>query len=139
MNLKNKNFLSIGSFLFISIGGYHIFLPYLWNWKEFSNTMPDMVEWALYAVNFFMSCLMILIGIFTLVIIKKQSNKNNLILLLGALYWVSNFVYQIIYPTPIPQELYAMKIGFLIPPVIGFCCYIIPFIAFKNSKEKNIL
>lgn len=137
MNLKNKIFLSIGSFLFISIGGYHIFLPYLWNWNEFSSKMPDMIEWALYAVNFFMSALMIMIGIFTLIIIKQKNSKNNLILLLGVLFWALNFIYQIVNPTPIPRELYAMKIGFLIPPIIGFCCYLFPLIGMKNGIINN--
>jgi hypothetical protein len=132
MSLKNKILLSIGSILFISIGGYHIFLPHLWNWSEFSSSMPDMVEWALFAVNFFMSSLMIIIGVFTLIIIKRNNSNNNLILLLGALFWLLNFSYQIINPTPIPKKLFAMKIGFLIPPIIGFFCYLFPF--YKSKK-----
>lgn len=97
--------------------------------------MPNMIEWALYAVNFFMSCLMILIGIFTIVVVKKKRDfQGNLIILLGGVYWVINFVYQLVNPTPIPPELFAMKVGFLIPPVIGAVCYLVPFI---NSGNGN--
>jgi hypothetical protein len=133
MNSKNRLLLYIGSTLFISIGGYHIFLPYIWGWEDFSKEMPDMIEWALYAVNFLMSSLMMLLGIFTLIIIRRgKGEEGNLILLLCGFFWILNFAYQIVNPTPIPDELYLMKMGFLIPPVIGACCYFIPY--FMSGK-----
>ncbi len=132
MDKLNKILLSIGGFLFISIGGYHIFLPHIWGWKEFSETMPDMIEWALYATNFLMSSLMVLIGVFTIILMRRNKSSNNLILLLGGFYWVINIGYQIAVPTPIPDELLAMKIGFLIPPIIGACCYFIPALSAKS-------
>jgi hypothetical protein len=134
MSSKNRLLLYIGSFLFISIGGYHIFLPSLWGWKEFSQTMPDMIEWALYATNFLLSSLMVLLGIFTIILVRRNEKGRNLILLLGACYWIVNICYQIAAPTPIPEDLIAMKIGFLIPPVIGACCYLIPFLYSKPQK-----
>lgn len=124
MNAKSKIALCIGAFLYISIGLYHIFLPYIWNWEEFSKLMPDMIEWALYATNFFMSFLMVLLGISTLVIVKKNTIKENkLIIYICILYWLANIFYQVVFPTPIPVEMRAMKIAFFIPPIIGILCY----------------
>lgn len=129
--------LTAGAVLYISIGLYHIFLPYIWNWQEFSKLMPDMIEWALYATNFFMSFLMVLLGVFTITIVIKNTLQNNIyIIYICALFWIANIVYQIILPTPIPVELRALKIGFFIPPILGLCIYSFCIIKLRQLKKS---
>jgi len=137
MDRPIKIALITGALLFISIGLYHIALPYIWDWQEFSKLMPDMIEWALYATNFLMSFLMVLLGIFSLKIIKDNNLQNNTyIIYICICFWITNIAYQIVFPTPIPVELQALKIGFFIPPLVGAVCYGIVYLKMKNNNNQ---
>jgi len=131
-------FLYIGGLFFIGIGIYHVLLPYVWHWKEFTNRLPDLIEWAVYAINFLMSALMIILGVATLYTVNNKSlnlKEKKLLYLICLIFWVLNFAYQLVNPTPIPEDLILLKVGFLIPPILCIFIYGIPFYNLY-SKEK---
>ena len=117
-----------GSFSF-GIGAYHFVLPYQWGWSKYSNKLPGMIEWGLYAINSYMSFFFVLLGFFTwrtIYLRKKRNSRDTSILLISAIFWGYTFLYQLLFPVPIPQRLWFIQWAFLGAAFLTTVFYIIP-------------
>ena len=135
---KRSLYLIVGGILFLGIGIYHLLLPSVYNWREFTSTLPDLIEWGVYAINFLMSMLMIILGIATLYTVKLGSSGTRdhiLLYLICLIFWFLNLAYQVVVPTPIPEHLLGLKIGFLIPPVLCVIIYALPLYAYYKQDR----
>ena len=121
----------------ILIGSYHFVLPYQWQWGKVLNQLPEMIEWAVFAINFFMSFLLLVLGIFTwraIHLIKHKQTTDLSVLMIAALFWTQNFFYLSLNPPHIPEKLWFIKASFMGSAFLTAAFYIIPL--FRLYKRK---
>jgi hypothetical protein len=140
MNKTERVLLKIAGASSILIGSYHFLLPYQWKWGPFLNQLPGMIEWAVSAINFFMSFLLVLFGIFTwrtIHLIKHNHPTDLNVLMIGALFWTQDFLYLSFNPPPIPGRLWFIEASFMGSAFITAAFYIIPLYRFYQRKLKS--
>lgn len=120
------------------IGGYHLILPYQWNWHEFTSSIPSMIEWALYAMNFLFSILLLILA--SLAFLSTRQHYVHLpitkSLLAGcSLFWLANICYQMVVPLPVPESFFFMTLSFLGAAFITLFLYI--YLTFNIQKLTN--
>ncbi|GAA0179590.1 hypothetical protein SH2C18_24310 [Clostridium sediminicola] len=118
LSLKENNFKRLGklsciiaSVLTIVIGISHFFVPFIFPWESFIKELYPPIKWALFAMNYFFSLLLLLGGILTLVAeFKWGMVKGIRKCILGGmgLFWLAGSIYEVIYPFPIMEARWVL-------------------------------
>ena len=121
------------------MGAYHLYLPYQFEWRTFTDSIPEMIQWGIFAINFDMSLLMLILGIIGLTITKnwgQHHSTQRVSLGLIAAFWVMHATYLAINPMPIPAFLGWLKILLTIfaAGIASLSC--IAFFAYRQSIHQ---
>ncbi len=96
------------------MGLYHFFLPVQFHWAKFVEDIPAAIRWGLFAINFFFSFLLLVLGVLVLAAAWTRARLQPAALLTvggGAAFWLVNFAYLVACPMPMPPSLFAVKLG----------------------------
>ncbi|WP_066495766.1 hypothetical protein [Abyssisolibacter fermentans] len=129
LSSKENNFKRLGrltciiaSVLTIMMGILHFFVPFIFPWERLIRQLYPPIKWALYAMNYFFSLLLLLGGILTLVAEFKWRMVNGIRKCISGgmgLFWLAGAIYEIIYPFPIKEARWVLPgVAFII-----FCLY----------------
>ena len=103
------------------LGGYHLYLPTHWHWAKGLTETPEMLRWALLAINDMWSILMILLHGGLLYCFREGMEKQRYQLgFILASYWLLHAMIISINPMPMPAQLQSMLKILLIIPYLQF-------------------
>jgi len=88
--------LAIGASLSTSMGAYHFFLPWQFQWSALLTKIPQPIPWALHSINFFFSFLLLVGGVLSFVALRtfRRSGRCDYgILIAMAAFWLANSLY----------------------------------------------
>ncbi len=135
MKKRTNTLLRIATIQGLLIGVYHIILPYQWNWHAYTSELPPMIEWSLYALNFFFSILLILLSLVAYKQARQEADKPGAPLSLIAClsFWAIDTVYQIMVTVPAPPAYSFIKPLFLGAAVLNLLLYVGILVDLKKS------
>lgn len=114
-----------GSFISISFGIWHFFVPKIWNWYSYIDKTATELVLAVRAVNVFFSLLLVLLGLANILIItRKPQNRFSTIIILSVstILWIVRVLLQIIYPQG--SQNWTIQYGMLIVFILTSSCFI---------------
>ncbi len=132
MNPKtHKKLLITASALTIMMAVPHFFVPFIFPWDELITGLYPPIQWALFAMNFFFSLLLLWGGILSLVsTLKWTMTKSMRYWIHGGLglFWLIGAIYEILVPFPIVEAKWIL-------PIIAFmisCLYVMAVFLYKE-------
>lgn len=118
--------LAIAATCSTTMGAYHFFLPSMFHWGKFLTKVPQPIPWALFSINFFFSFLLLAGGILTFVALadlRRSSRVDRGILFAMAAFWLSNTLYQVLIPMPLPARMWPLHlvlVGFAVTTLLAY-------------------
>src|SRR5688572_13378211 len=103
------------------LAAYHFFLPYHMQWDRALDSIPDSLRWALYALNFSWSLLVLLAGalvIYASTLGPAQGKFVKVTIFTIGLFWAIHGLYTWLNPLPLPPALLWLRIVLGLFPVI---------------------
>jgi|HubBroStandDraft_6_1064221.scaffolds.fasta_scaffold803512_1 hypothetical protein len=125
-----RNMLLLGGGMSVAMALYHFFLPFQFHWAKFVDEIPAVIRWSLFALNFFFSDLLLVMGLLVLATGWTHPRDQPLALLIvggAASFWLVNFAYLMIFPFPMPPSMYGVKLGLQSFAAASFLLHGIPF------------
>ena len=125
-----RNMLLLGGGMSVAMALYHFFLPFQFHWAKFVEEIPAVIRWSLFALNFFFSDLLLVMGLLVLATGWTHPRDQPLALLIvggAASFWLVNFAYLMIFPFPMPPSMYGVKLGLQSFAAASFLLHGIPF------------
>jgi hypothetical protein len=136
-----RNMLLLGGGLSVAMALYHFFLPFQFHWAKFVEEIPGQIRWSLFALNFFFSDLLLVVGLLVLATARNSLRNRPLALAVvggAASFWLLNFGYLVLFPFPMPSSLYAVKLGLLSFSATCFLLHGIPFGWLVASRPSRV-
>ena len=132
--------VSLGSagILDCSMAGYHFILPMHMGWGTHLHETPTSIAWALYALNFSWSLLLLLTGLLVLNVARLGPGAGRFarrFVFVVGLFWLIHGVYTWLHPFPMPASLAALKIGLALFPVLTVALHWGPLLASSRRGE----
>lgn len=84
------------------MGAFHFFLRPLFAWARFVDPLPAEIRWALYAMNAFLSLLLLTGGLASLAAARRWGPTAAWPARIMAVFGAFNAAYQIVRPFPTP-------------------------------------
>ena len=100
--------LVIAGGLSCSMALYHSVLPYQMGWRQGLGGVPDSIVWALFALNFSWSLLVVLAGslvIFAARLGPRAGTYARSAVFAVGLFWAIHGAYTWLHPLPLPSSL----------------------------------
>ncbi len=122
----------------ILIGLYHIILPYQWDWSRFTQELPPIIEWSLFALNMFFSVLLILLsalGGMVPGLCNSSEQAGKLIFGAIILFWGIDIGYQLLNPVPAPNAYWFIRPLFLGAAIVNFSLYVVVLRSFMGNRR----
>ena len=119
-----------------AMGAYHFFLPSMFHWDAFVKTIPSVIQWALFSINFFFSFLLLAGGILTFVALRRLHRSlppDRGVLLAMAGFWIVNTLYQLLIPMPLPPKLWLLHLVLLGYGVVATLAYVVSLAATSRT------
>jgi hypothetical protein len=126
--------LLVGGLLSAAMGAYHFALPYQFDWAGAIKGIPASVRWALFALNFFFSFLLLTSGLLVLMVARSRryASPPGAWLVAGAgAFWAVNLSYQLIIPMPLPPSMIVLRIGLLAFAALALLLHAVPLILIR--------
>lgn len=127
--MKNKILTTLSFIVSIqglAVGAYHLYLPTHWQWSAELTQTPEILRWALLALNDMWSILMILTHATLLYCFREGYDKQRYQLgFLLALYWLSHALIITIKPMPLPQHMQSFLVVIIAIPYLQFLILVI--------------
>jgi len=132
--------LLLGGGMSVAMALYHFFLPVQFHWAKSVGEIPTILQWSLFALNFFFSYLLLVIGLAVLAAGWNSSRGQPLAIIVvgGATsFWLVNFGYLLIFPFPMPPSMYAVKLS--LQSFAAACCLLhgLPFGWLVATRNKT--
>jgi hypothetical protein len=108
--------LVVAGVLSLSMGGFHLFLPRVFDWSRGMRSAPDSLEWALFSLNVFWSVLILLTGVLAIVLARRDWSEHapgRAVLGALACYWLVHALYLLVFPFPLPANLQWLGTAFV--------------------------
>lgn len=122
----------IASALTIITALSHFFVPLIFPWEQLIEGLYPPIQWALFAMNYFFSLLLLWGGILTIFAeLKWKTVKGIRKYIVGGmtLFWLVGTIYEFIFPFPIMEARWILPgVSFII-----FCLYGVSFITKAES------
>jgi hypothetical protein len=109
-----RGMLLLGGGMSVAMALYHFFLPVQFHWAKSVGATPAILQWSLFALNFFFSWLLLVVGLAVLAAGWSLARNRPLALVVvggAASFWLVNFAYLLICPFPMPASMYVVKLG----------------------------
>ncbi len=94
-----------------AMGAFHFLLPQVFAWSSFLAPLPPELEWALVAMNAFLSLLLLMGGVASLWVARRVTHPTTLPQVAMAIFWAFNAGYQLWRPFPTPG-VRSLLLGF---------------------------
>ena len=128
--------LLIAGIMTAAMALYHFRLPYIWNWEKFVTNIPSPIRWGVFSINFFLSFLLLGGGVLTILASLKKTKKDLVsygVLFSMGLFWIVNFLYQIVIPMPAPPKIRSILLVFA---ALLVTLYIFPTLLFLRNRKN---
>ena len=134
-----KEFITIGSLISIGFGIWHFFIPGIWNWYSYIDSLATELIIAVRAINMLFSILLVLLGLANIIVVLRVRHDRFTYLVLisiSAILWAVRVLLQIIYP----QGSQNLLLQYFMLSIFIFVlsCYSIG-IFFIIKRNENIL
>jgi hypothetical protein len=113
-----------------AMGAFHFALPHLFGWSRFTHTLPAEIQWALFALNAFLSLLLVAGGMASILVVRRTSMADLAPIWAMAAFWVYNSVYQLVWPFPAPVARWPL-LGFAVGVTL---CYGMGLLLQRRSR-----
>lgn len=136
MRTVEKILLIVGGSITLCFGVWHFFVPTNYKWFSYLTTVPNELKNAIKASNFFISAMLVILGVETLYFTIVESSEIAIIMILMSGLWLIRTVYQIVNPqgSSIQHRAEVMTAIF----VFASLCFIIPLIIeLVNAVNKS--
>lgn len=128
-----KSALTAAGILQIGMAVAHFCLQFEWRGVD-GGSLPAQLRWALFALNFSWSTLVLLIGGLTIYVGRRDSHAamvRTLVLIIGV-FWAIHGVYMVVEPMPVPQRL-----AWIQGPIVAFPATLILVLAVALLSTKR--
>ena len=117
------------------MAGYHFFLPFHMGWGAHLDGTPSSIVWALYALNFSWSLLVLLTGILVFQVARLGPGAGTFarrFVFMVGLFWLIHGGYTWLNPFPMPKSLAALKLGLELFPLLTVALHWGPLLAMRQ-------
>jgi len=99
------------------LGVYHLILPHQWGWAQGVASAPEVLQWALFALNDMWSMAIIVLHLtFLFTLVKRLPESSLLMAQILGIYWLLHTLILIIRPLPLPEGFaYVAWIAMAVP------------------------
>ncbi len=118
-----------------AMASYHFVLPFHMGWGGHLDTTPTSIVWALYALNFSWSLLVLLTGVLVLFAARMGpvAFARPFVFMVGF-FWLIHGAYTWIRPFPMPASLVWLGIVLALFPLLMVASHWAPVIATKRPR-----
>jgi hypothetical protein len=103
------------------LAAYHFFLPYHMQWQRGLNDVADSLVWALFALNFSWSLLVLLAGalvVYASGLGPAAGTFAKVTMFTIGLFWAIHGLYTWLNPLPLPRSLLWLRVVLGLFPVV---------------------
>ena len=119
------------------MAGYHFFLPTQMGWASHVQGVPTSIVWALFALNFSWSLLLLLTGGLVLYVARLGPGAGTFarrfVFVIG-LFWLIHGAYTWVNPLPMPAFLAALKIALAAFPAVTVALHWGPLLGSRKAR-----
>lgn len=126
MTALEKILLIAGGSITLCFGVWHFFVPKTYNWFSYTPSIPSELKRAIEASNFFLSTMLVILGILTIYFAIREASEVKIIMITMSALWLTRTIYQIVEPqgSLIPGLSKTLTVLFFSTSL----CFIIPLI-----------
>jgi hypothetical protein len=120
---------------------YHSVLPYHMGWRRGLEGVPDSITWALLALNFSWSLLVILVGSLVLYAAKIGPAGGNFArrtVFTVGLFWAIHGSYTWLNPLPLPGSLWWLRYALAAFPAVVVVLHWLPLVADRGAPRESL-
>lgn len=126
MTVLDKILLVVGGIITLCFGVWHFFVPTKYNWFSYTPSLPSELKRAIEASNFFLSTMLVILGIETIYFVISDAYEIKIMMILMSLLWIARTVYQIIKPQG--SLVSGLSVILTVIFFLTALCFIIPLI-----------
>lgn len=128
--------LGVAGSLTCALGLYHTMLPFHMGWRHYVEGVPDSITWALFALNFSWSVLVVLASALVLYAARlgpaAGTFARRTVFTVG-LFWLIHGAYTWVSPLPLPSSLAWLKLVLWGFPAVVIALHWIPLVAYRRT------
>ena len=127
--LPSRILITLGSFVSIGFGIWHLFVPGLWDWYSYIDASATELVVAIRAINVFFSLSLVLFGLMNLLLAYGPGDSRYAaVVVLGAtcILWSARVVMQIAYPQGSMSPV--LQYGLLLTFALVLACYAVALV-----------
>ncbi len=129
--------LTAAGLLQIGMAIAHFGLPTVFQWSSVSGgNLPPILSWALFALNFSWSTLVLLVGGLTIYVgrLDPRAASVRALVLIVAVFWTIHGIYMVVEPMPVPPRL-----AWIQGPIVAFPATLVVLIgaALLSTKQSG--
>lgn len=129
--------LTAAGLLQIGMAIAHFGLQYEWRGVD-GGSLPAQLRWALFALNFSWSTLVLLVGGLTIYTgrLDPRAASVRALVLIVAVFWTIHGIYMVVEPMPVPPRL-----AWIQGPIVAFPATLILLhaVALLSTKRTDVL
>ncbi|HVS31486.1 MAG TPA: hypothetical protein VMS98_08520 [Thermoanaerobaculia bacterium] len=113
------------------LAAYHFFLPYHMQWRRGLDGVADSLVWALFALNFSWSLLLLLAGaliVYASGLGVRGGKFARLTVFTVGLFWAIHGLYTWVNPLPLPPSLLWLRVVLGVFPVVVILLHWLPLL-----------
>lgn len=126
MTALEKILLFVGGSITLCFGVWHFFVPTTYKWFSYLPSIPDELKKAIEASNFFLSTVLVILGIETIYFVIKGANEIRMLMVFMSVLWFVRTIYQIIKPQG--SLVPGLSVILIAVFILTASCFIIPLI-----------
>lgn len=115
---------------------FHFLIPYVYPWEQHVGDLYPPVRWALFAINFAYSCLLLWGSLLTLLVIRRPCRDALLAgSILGGIAgcWLAGALYELIVPFPVDGVRWVLPTFALMTGLL----YLVPLIEAAWAANRS--
>lgn len=118
-----------------SLALYHFVLPYHWGWRQGLDGVPDTLVWALFALNFSWSLMVLLAGCLVVYAARLGPEAGTFArrTVFGVgLFWAIHGIYTWVSPLPLPASLWWLRYALGAFPAVVVALHWLPLMGYRS-------
>jgi hypothetical protein len=119
---------------------YHLVLPYQMSWRRGLEGVADSLVWALFALNFSWSMLVLLVGSLVLYAAKLgppgRSFVRRAVFTVG-LFWGIHGTYTWLNPLPLPRSMVMLRYVLGLLPLLAVALHWLPLVMYRADYRRE--
>ena len=119
---------------------YHLVLPYHMSWRQGLEGVADSLVWALFALDFSWSMLVLLVGSLVLFAAKLGppggAFMRRAVFTVG-LFWGIHGAYTWLKPLPLPRSMMTLRYVLGLFPVVAVTLHWLPLVIYRADYRRE--